>query len=167
MGAYGTAIFGGVGMAILGLVVSIPILMIIKSWLVDGTLDAAVACGMIGAVLCLFGATWAAQGTFWMLVFVALLIGGCIFIPIWCTRQEKIDFKELRDDDMDRYRRAIEFDPQNASAYVFLGDALMERGSCIAAIAQYERALALKPDNGAWKRKLRNAREAEASKNSR
>jgi ribosomal protein L40E len=153
--------FGGaIGMLILGLVAAIPVMMILRAWLVEGTLDFGMAMFSIVMLLALLGLTWNSQGTVWMLVFVVLLLGACIALPFLGGMLNARSMKVLEDEDITKYRRAIEHDPDNASAYAFLGDALMKRGSYVAAISQYERAMDLNPRFESCKHKLERARQA-------
>ncbi|HEX8235317.1 MAG TPA: hypothetical protein VF600_05130 [Abditibacteriaceae bacterium] len=153
--------FGGaIGMLILGLVVAIPVMAIIKAWLVDGTLDFGMAILALVTLFVLLGLIWSSQGTIWMLVFVVLLLGACIALPFLGGLLNTRSMKALDDEDITKYRRVIEHDPDNASAYAFLGDALMKRGSYVAAISQYERAMDLNPRFESCKHKLERARQA-------
>jgi tetratricopeptide (TPR) repeat protein len=159
----GTAV-ANIGLIIvLALVSLIPIGLIVKAWLVDAVLEVHYAAAGIALILALSGLAWATQNSGLAVVFIGILLIGCIVFPFVAAQQSRSHLKEIRDDDMDKYRRAIERDPNNASAYVFLGDALMERKAFVAAQAQYEMALMMMPNNDAWKRKLRNAQEALAS----
>lgn len=155
---YGTAFGGAIAMLVIGMLLSIPVSMMIKAWLVDGTLEGGFAIGGILTLLVLFGLTWTAKGTPMMLVFLMALLAVSFGLPVFGTRLHKQAQKQLDDGDIQKFRAAIERDPQNASAYAFLGDALMKRGSFIAAQAQYEKAVQLAPQAEAWQRKLRDAR---------
>ena len=156
----GQAFGGAIGMLILGLIVAIPVMAILRAWLVDGTLDFGIAMFAIVMLLSLLGLTWSSQGTVWMLVFVVLLLSACIALPFLGSLLNARSLKALDSEDITKYRRAIEHDPDNASAYAFLGDALMKRGSFVAAIAQYERAMELNPRFESCKHKLDRARQA-------
>jgi hypothetical protein len=156
----GQAFGGAIGMLILGLVVAIPVMAIIKAWLVDGTLDFGMAMLALVTLFALLGLIWSSQGTVWMLVFVVILLGACIGMPFLGGLLNARSLKALDNEDITKYRRAIEHDPDNASAYAFLGDALMKRGSYVAAIAQYERAMELNPRFESCKHKLARARQA-------
>lgn len=158
----GNAFGAAIGMLILGLVVAIPISMIMRAWLVDGTLEAHFAVGAIGLVLSMVGVTWAAQGTGWMLLCVALLAVGCIAMPLVGARLNTNSLRRLKNDDLAKYRNAIAIDANNASAHAFLADALMESKQYGEAIAEYETAIALNPRAEAWQRKLQRAVQEQA-----
>jgi tetratricopeptide (TPR) repeat protein len=148
------------GFAILGFIVSVPIFAIIRAWFVDGTLDAPFAVGGILGILGLTGLTWQSRGsTPLMIVFVALLIGISLTSPFIGGYMNKRGNKVLDESDIDRYRATIESDPNNVGAYVFLGDALVKRGSLTAAVAQYERALSLAPRNTELERKIKRTQQ--------
>lgn len=155
---FGTAFGGAIAMLVIGMLLSIPISMIIKAWLVDGTLEFGYAALGIISLMVLFGLTWTSQGTPAMLFFLMLLLGASFGLPIMGSRLHKTAQKQLDDGDIQKFRSAIERDPKNASAYAFLGDALLKRGSVVAAQAQYERAVELAPQAEAWQRKLRDVR---------
>lgn len=153
---------------ITGMLVSIPVLMILKACIVDGTLDAGPAFMAILVILTLVGGVWSnTQSTGMMLLCVVLLLGGCVAAPLLGLRGGKRAMQAMDDEDISKYRRAIEMDPNNAGAHVFLGDALMKRGSYVAAVAQYEAAISINPRSDhphaeSWNYKLRKAREAGA-----
>jgi tetratricopeptide (TPR) repeat protein len=154
----GSAFPMALGMAIVGMLLSIPVGLIIKAWLVDGTLEGGFALGAILILMILFGLTWTSQGSGMMLLFLFLLLTASFGLPILGSRWEKKAQKQLDDGDIQKFRAAIERDPKNASAYAFLGDALIKRGSYVAAQAQYEKAVELAPQAEAWQRKLRDVR---------
>ncbi len=151
-----------IGMLVVGIMVAIPISMILRAWLVDGTVEAHFAVLGIGLVLGMIGVTWAAQGTEWMLLCVALLMGGCIALPLLGARGNTVAMRRMKDQDLAKYRNAIAVDPNNASAHAFLADALMESKQYGEAVAEYETAVALSPRNETWHRKLKRALQEQA-----
>ncbi len=158
----GLAFGAALAMALVGMIVAIPISMILRAWLVDGTLEAHFALAALGLVMGLVGVTWAAQGTGWALFCVAMLIGGCVVLPLLGARMNSNAMRGMKEDDLAKYRNAISIDPNNASAHAFLADALMESKQYGEAIAEYETAIALSPRYETWHRKLRRAMQAQS-----
>jgi cytochrome c-type biogenesis protein CcmH/NrfG len=103
---------------------------------------------------------WQTQGTAWMLAFVGLLLFVCAAGPFLTIYLDRRANRDMRDEDIDKCRAALELDPHNASAHFFLAEALMKKGSFTAAVAQYEAALALSPENRKWQFRLEDARTA-------
>jgi tetratricopeptide (TPR) repeat protein len=147
---------------ILGLLIAIPILAIIRACLVDGTLEFGFAFAGIMGILCLLGLAWQSQGSGLMLLWVALLLVVCLGVPLLGTVQSKRHMRQIDNEDIAKYRAAIDRDPNNASAYVFLGDALLKRGSYTAAIAQYERAMSISERFPQLQRKIDRLKKLEA-----
>ncbi|HVF11332.1 MAG TPA: tetratricopeptide repeat protein [Abditibacteriaceae bacterium] len=142
--------------------IAMPVMAIGRAWIVDGTMDAGVAIASLVAIFCLIGFIWNSQGTIWMFVGIATLIGGSIGLPLLGAYGEKRAKKNLLNEDIENYRRAIEFDPGNVSAHRFLGDAYMKEERYEEAIIEYQTAIRLNPKaEDASRRKLRNAYEAQ------
>lgn len=173
---FGGAIFTVVAWAVLGLIVAIPVMQILRGW-AEGTVDPLMGVALVGTILTLLALTWQTAGTLWMLLFVGLLLATCAAGPFLTVYLDRRAHREMRHEDIEKYRRAIELDPDNASAHAFLGDAFMQSKTYAAAIAQYERAVALSQEHAArsgnavehgnpaletWKRKLQKARDAQA-----
>lgn len=154
-----TAFTMAFGFAILGLIVAIPVTQVLRAWS-EGTIDGLGAIGVVLVIFTLFAAVWQTAGTVAMLFFVALLLLICIAGPIWWTITNKREHADLRDGKIDKCREALERDPTNSSAHAFLGDALMEKKSFIAAVVQYEEAIRLAPNDRRWQTKLKNAQAA-------
>ena len=155
----GTAFTMAFGFAILGLIAAIPILQILRAWS-EGTIDGLGAIGVVLVIFTLFAAVWQTAGTIAMLLFVALLLLICIGGPIWWTITNKKENADFRDGKIEKCREALERDPDNSSAHAFLGDALMEKKSFIAAVVQYEEAIKIAPNDRRWQTKLKTAQAA-------
>jgi tetratricopeptide (TPR) repeat protein len=152
--------------AILGLIVAIPITQILRGW-AEGTIDPLMGIALVIAIMTLLALTWQTQGTFWMLLFVGLLLFVCAAGPFLTIYLDRRANRDMRDEDIERCRVALERDPHNAGAHFFLAEALMKKGSFTAAIAQYEAAMALNPENRKWQFRLNDARAAEQQQQER
>jgi len=142
--------------------IAMPVMAIGRAWIVDGTMDAASAIGSLTAIFVLIGFIWRSQGSFWMFVGIAALVGGCIGLPLLAVQSEKNLGRRMQNEDTEKYQRAIEFDPSNVSAHRFLGDAYMKDGRYEEAIIEFQTAIRLNPKGeDVSRRKLRDAYEAQ------
>ena len=156
-----------VGLLLLILVVGIavPVMAIGRAWIVDGTMDSATAIASLVAIFVLIAFIWNTQGTLWMFVGIAALVGGSMGLPLLGVQSEKRAAKRLLNEDIEKYQRAIEFDPSNVSAHRFLGDAYMKEGRYEDAIIEYQAAIRLNPKGeDISRRKLRDAYEAQETR---
>ncbi|HEY3375936.1 MAG TPA: tetratricopeptide repeat protein [Armatimonadota bacterium] len=154
--AIGTAFSSTVTWAALGLMIAIPIMKVVHLWLIEkvweGGTTIAVLVGMI-ALLTLIMHVFGNGGAFG---YIFLLIIATVLSPIIEDRSERKRLREMRNEDMARYERALTFDPNNAAAHGLLADAYVERGRLEEATTEYERAIALDPERSAGERyKLR------------
>jgi len=134
---------------------------ILRAWIVDQTMDGGVAIVTLGTIFLLIAFIWKAQGTLWMFVGIAALVGGTIGFPLLGSHSEKRAAKGLLNEDIEKFQRAIAFDPRNVSAHRFLGDAYMKEGRYEDAILEYQAAIRLSPKGEELARsKLRSAYEA-------
>lgn len=156
---FGSAFTLALGWAVLGLIVAIPVSQILRAW-AEGTIDPLMGIALVIAILSLIAMSWKTQGTFWMLLFVGLLLFVCAAGPFLSTYLEWSAHREMRDEDIEKCRAAIEHDPNNASAHAFLADALMKKRSYTAAAAQYQAAIELNPEVRSWRFRLDEARAA-------
>jgi hypothetical protein len=142
--------------------IAMPVMAICRAWIVDGTMDGGIAICCLGTILLLIAFIWNTQGTLWMFVGIAALIGGCIGMPLLSARSEKSLRRSMHNEDIEKYQAAIAFDPTNVSAHRFLGDAYMKEGRYEEAILEYQAAIRLNPKGeDVSRRKLRDAYEAQ------
>ena len=147
---------------VLTVAMAIPVMFIVKAWIVDATLDAGMAIGTLLALFILVAFTFQSQGTVWMYVGIVALVGCAIGIPLLAGQSDQGELKRQRDEDIQKYQSAIAFDPRNASAHAFLAARYVECGRYAEAIAEYQQALGYLPDgpsSGKWKRQLRDVME--------
>lgn len=157
----GNAIAAGLLVVLVVIGIAVPFLLILNAWMVEQTLNPGLALSALAALLILPFAIWQTQGTIWMFLCIAVVTGGCAALPFLHTQVDKRARSHMRDEDIAKYRRAIQFDPKNAAAHGFLADAYMESGLYDEAIAEYETAIELDPHSSHKERwKLRKAIEA-------
>jgi cytochrome c-type biogenesis protein CcmH/NrfG len=135
--------------------------VLLKAWLVEQTLSGGAALGILAAIFVAFVAIWTSQGSAWVFLWIATLVGGCAALPMLGAYGNKRALRQMAEDRIAQYLGAIGFDPKNAAAHAYLADAYMECGRVDDAIAAYETAIALSPEHSHQERaKLRRAREA-------
>ncbi len=147
---------------VLLIAMAIPVMFILKAWMVDATLDAGVALGLLFGMFALTGFIWQTQGTVWMVLGIAALVGCCIGLPFLAGGSDRQELRRMRDEDIEKYQRAIAFDPRNASAHAFLAQKFVEYRRYDEAIAEYQQAIHYMPDGpntAKWKSQLRDVLE--------
>ncbi len=95
------------------------------------------------------------------LVFALFLVAAGL-MTLWAMMRaagERQLLHQMRLEEEQRYKAAIEHDPRNAAAWSALGDLYLESRRYDDAIACYERAVQLMPTDPAEKRKLHRARQ--------
>ncbi|MCS6861640.1 MAG: tetratricopeptide repeat protein [Abditibacteriales bacterium] len=144
---------------------TVPFLMILHAWIVEESLNTGLALAALGALLIFPFVIWQTQGTIWMFLGVAGMVAGCAALPYLSAQRDKCLLNRLREEDIAKYRRAIEFDPKNAAAHAFLADAYMESGLYDEAIEAYQKAIELDPHHTRPERwKLQKAIDAKQGK---
>ena len=158
----------GLVLALVSVGLLAPVYCIVKAWLVDRTMDLGLAWLLLTGVILGASAVWQLQGTPWMFAALLFLLVGCVALPFLNWWSDRKALRNLQDDTLEKCHAALRFDPRNATAHVFLADALCARGQYESAIAEYEEALALMPSGEIamqWRWKLSRALEAEAEVN--
>jgi hypothetical protein len=141
---------------------AVPVLMVLRAWLADGTLGGGPALGIIAGLFFGLFAMWHAQGTVWMFLWVAAVIAGCAALPLLSGEMNKRALREMAQESIERYRGTLARDPRNAGAHAYLADAYMDCGRIEEAITSYRRAIELDPDHTRRERsKLQKALEVQ------
>lgn len=144
---------------------TVPFLMILNAWIVEESLNTGLALAAMGALLIFPFLIWQTQGTVWMFLCVAVVVAGCAALPRLTARADKRMLNCLREEDIAKYRRVIEFDPKNAAAHAFLADAYAQSGLYDEAIEEYQKAIELDPHHTHAERwKLQKAIDAKQGK---
>lgn len=128
---------------------------LVKAWLIDQTLDIGFALAMMLVVCMATGAVMKTQNTTLLVAWSFALVVGCALLQPLGERANRRALKRMNNEDIDKYKRALEFDPNNASAHRFLGDIYFKEERYDEAIAAYKAAIKLDPhDVSALRRKL-------------
>ena len=149
--------------------VAFPAQAILRAWIVDNTLDAGFAIGLVVAQVCGVAMLLNSRGLTSAFVVGAAMLLACAVLPFLWLQLEKRSLKQLETEDLTRLRNAIAFDPENASAHALLGEKLLESRNYDAARTQIETAMRLLPEGAQtnrWKALLREVdrQECEAQK---
>ena len=150
-------------LVVIGIV--IPFLIILNAWMVEQTLNTGLALAALGALLIFPFLIWQTQGTPWMFLCVAGVVAGCAALPRLNAQTDKRILDRMRNEDIAKYQRAIQFDPKNAAAHSFLADAYAQSGLYDEAIEEYQKAIELDPHHAHAERwKLQKAIDAKQGK---
>jgi hypothetical protein len=128
---------------------------LMKICLIDQTLD-------FGFALAILLGICAATGGLMMTKNVSLLLAWCLVLVVACALIEPLGnsankraLKRMNEEDIEKFKRAIEFDPNNSAAHRFLADIYFNENRYDEAIAEYKAAIKLNPhDVSALRRKL-------------
>jgi tetratricopeptide (TPR) repeat protein len=132
--------------------------VLLKAWLVDQTLDAAVAVALLGALCFLTASVMYFNNPAFNLIWSLILVTGCSLLGPLSMASNKRALNRIRRADIEKYLHNLQFDPLNASTHKFLADAYMDEGRYEEAIAAYKEAIRLQPhDVQAIRRKLNHA----------
>jgi len=150
-------IFPAILLLVAGLV--LPLRWLLRVWLDDRAVSGPLA----------LGAMTAHVGIFIAVVFFQPIVAAiyCTFIlsliavaPRLTSRQYQRAHEQMAEEDISKYQRLIERDPNHAAAHAALGDAYMTCARYDEAIAEFERALDLDPQHSQGEiLKLRKARQ--------
>lgn len=123
----------------------VAILTVLRYWLLDGVLEGGSALGLI--CILLLGSAWVAKSASPLLIFLwtIFILGGSVAWPVLSARSEKNALREIREDDVDKYKRALLHDINNAAAWRELGEAYFRLDQYDEAIAAYKEAIRLNP----------------------
>ena len=93
----------------------------------------------------------------WLLM--AMLVTICVAVVLAGRRQQRKLAEKLHQEDLERCYRLLQFDPRNVEAHSRLGDLFMNRGLVDEAIASYQNAVVLAPQDAKERGKLQRAIE--------
>lgn len=142
----------------IAMLVSVPLLAIVRATVVDGTLDWGIGIALFLGLMCGAGMVLASGGAGFAVVAGIVLMLACGAWPVVSKYGDRKIVKKLRDDDVERFESAIQFDPSNAGAHAGLAEKWAELGQIENAIDEYRIAIRLMPDGPAtkrWKTQLR------------
>jgi hypothetical protein len=134
------------------------VLTVLRFWLVEGTLDGTVAVCALGALL--LGSAFAVKtaSPSFIALWLVVVIGGTIGIPALAARGEKNALFQMHEEDIAKYRRALETNPQNWMAWREIGETYMKMNRYDDAIAAYKEAIRISaPDAEKLRRRLNQA----------
>jgi len=80
-----------------------------------------------------------------LLVLAAAVVGGAVLIRMLAGRAERRLASSFEQEDIAKYREAMELDPKNVAAHSLLADTYRRRGELELAIQEYQAALGLDP----------------------
>jgi len=147
---------------------ALPLAVLVYAWSVDESVSgSAVVVGIIVYAV-LLATVLGFRGT----AISYLALGGVaifyLLSPLYLRYAERGSLKRMLEEDIERYQRTISFDPKNAAAHRFLGEAYFKQGKYDEAIAELERAIELMPDHSQHERSLlRRVVEAKAREEER
>src|SRR5688572_11628783 len=114
MGAFGTAfaltglfVFVAACMAVCGMA-------LLKACLIDQTLDFGIALAILLALCCATGGVMMSQSTGLIIGWSFLLVAGCALIQPLGEKANKRGLQRLNNEDIEKYKKALEFDPNNS-----------------------------------------------------
>lgn len=118
---------------------------ILRYWLVEGTLDGAVATIITGCMLFFTAVAIETASPALMGLWIFTVIAATIAVPALAARNEKNALLKLQEEDVARYRRSIKNNPQNYLAWQEMGEVYMRMNRYEEAIAAFKEAIKLNP----------------------
>ncbi len=154
----GSAFLTPVVWLFIALLVSFPLLAIVRATVVDGTLDWGIGIALFLGVMCGAGMILSSGGAGIAVLAGVVLMLACGAAPFITKLADRQTSHKLRDEDIERFESAIQFDPTNAGAHAGLAEKWAELGQLENAVDEYRIAIRLMPDGPAtkrWKSQLR------------
>jgi len=135
-----------------------PVYRVVSLWLEQsiGPLEALLAIGALLAFVCGIVATW---GTPVGPLLWVLLLAAAVGLSVFDRFSQRRLSDELDDQEMSAAVRALQMDPHNVAAVSRMGDIHARRGNLEAAVACYQEAARLAPDDQEERAKLARAVE--------
>jgi len=102
-----------------------------------------------------------------ILVLLLVVAGTAVLFRLLARTADRRLTKGMDDEEIGRYERALEIDPDNTAAHALLADTCRRRGELERAIEEYEAALRLEPSlkqESYWLERLKVEVERQASK---
>ncbi len=141
-------IAGGVGGALLILTVRAILEREVEPW--QGLIGVSLALGATAVAVSLAATAW----------YYAALVSVILIIVVWHVAravEAGVREQQMLAQDAQRYQEAIELDGKNAAAHEFLADVYRRQGRLEDAVAEYEIAVGLSPDDTQVRGKLNAA----------
>lgn len=153
----GSAFLSVAAIVMSSLCVGIPILVVLNAWLVHQSLgsgEATVLLMTLVGVLALVIKFWGHPVSYILLVLVLL---ACGLSPVLSSRLDRRALVEMDNEDIRKYKLALEHDPRNAAARSFLARVYLKQKRYDEAIEQFQLALEAYPDSIEDQRLLKKA----------
>ena len=110
-------------------------------------------------VLAALGSLLARWGTLWSVLYGLAFVALCLGPPLLQRIADRRLGERLLHEDLAECHRILQFDPQNAAAYSRLGDIYLRLGDLDTAVAQYQWAAQLSPQDKIVQQALQRAIE--------
>lgn len=125
----------------------VAVLSVLRSWLVENTLEFGSALGMLAAIL--LGTGWAVKtgSPLVMLLWIAVMLGGGLVVPTVIASADKRELHRIYESDIAKFRRAIESGINSAGAWREIGELYLRMNRYDEAIAAYKEAIRLNPQD--------------------
>jgi len=141
----------GISLILLGLLLwtaglILPLRWLLRVWLDDRLVSAPLAIGALASHVALFTAFIFFQPIL-ATIYCALLLLLIGISPRLTDRIHRKADVQMAEEDIAKYQRLLERDPNHAAAHAALGDACMTCARYDEAISEFERALELDPQN--------------------
>lgn len=125
----------------------VPIIKIVNLWLVERVLDIKWAVPMLLAHLVVMGVLWQMKLQGVIVLYLLLILVILLLLPLFDGVHDWLTIRGLLKRDIARYRYMLKHDPNNANALIGLANAYIQMGQEDEAIAAYEKARAVDPQN--------------------
>jgi tetratricopeptide (TPR) repeat protein len=120
-------------------------LTILRFWLVEGTLDGALALIFLGGILAGTVLSIRSASPLLIRLWILVLVAGTIGVPALAARNDERVLRRMQQEEMEKYFRALEVNPQNWMAWRAIGEAYMKMNRYDDAVAAYKEAIRLNP----------------------
>lgn len=138
-------------------------LSILRYWLVEGTLDGALALALLGGTLTIAVIAIKSASPGFILLGIGIIIGATVGLPALAARGERSALMRMHEEDIGKYRRALEVNPHNTAAWREIGEIYMRMDRYDEAITAYKEAIRRDPsDVQKIRRRLNQALEYRA-----
>lgn len=136
--------------------IGVAILVVIRYWLVDATLETGAALGLLFAIL--IGSGWAVKSTSPLLmgVWILLLLGGSIGWPLLASYSDKRALYQIYEEKIAQLQVSAQGDFQNPGAWREIGELYFKMDRYDEAIEAYKEAIRLNPPDVQEVRRLLN-----------
>ena len=139
------------------------VLTVLRFWLVEGMLDGTIAVCALGGLLLGSAFVLKTASPLLIAVWLVFVIAATIGIPALAARGEKSALFQMHEEDIAKYRRALEVNPRNSAAWREIGEVYMKMNRYDDALEAYKEAIKINPpDVQKIRRRLNQALEYRA-----